>query len=356
MSDVKEFNDLNRFMDWAANNIKFNSKYDESYFLDIISSIKILDFVRVKMDEFQNSIVYQFMFVYRNHLNYGNFAGFNVTSYDDGLAYITNGRICVNDSENILQFYPVDTNEINENNIISFKFIRMFYDVQIPHDEFTFNILQIISNQIVNYLTSLGFSCRVNNMDDFVVIFIHTQSESAAASICGYLFNINWEECLESLNGIIASARIISNQNKQIKDIYLSSNVENDLTIKISNDELESKSVVLEISLTNQLIVDLYNGYKTEVYDGWEFLPQLKYVYSNPNWNVEPIYEFKVIGLKQVFPIHDKYLPLMDHNILRVDGFIINGIEYRFYDPQFVAIPFRTLNSAFWNKYVLNQE
>jgi hypothetical protein len=143
----------------------------------------------------------------------------------------------------------------------------------------------------------------------------------------------------------------MSDNNSSVKEIRLSSDVKNSLTIELSND----KSVVLRLWLDNSMLVYLYNENKVETYDGWEFAPQLKYIYTNPKWNKMPIHEFKVYGLKQVFHVHDKHLPLMQLNLLRVDGFRINGSEFWFENPQYVEIPFQSLNSPLWNKYVLSQ-
>ena len=351
MYNTLEFNDLSRFVDWVGENIQFNSKYDESYFIQIISSVAQLDFVRVGIDAFKNSSVYQFMFVYRNHSNVGNLFVLNVTTYDDDLSYISNGHIYLNDSQNILKYYTPRIDEINFEYTISFKFIHMFYDVEIPNHEFLFDVMQIVANCVVDYLTSLGFACRLELLDGLAEIAIDTQSEEIALLLHNFLFNANWEECLKPLSNIISSAQIKSENNSSVKEIRLSSGVKNDLVIEISNNE----SVILRLWLTNGLIVNVYNEDKTETYDGWEFLPQMKYIYTNPKWNVEPIWEFKVYGLKQVFAVHDKHLQLMRLNLLRVDGFKINGIEYFFADPQYVEIPFQHLDSALWNKWMLTQ-
>jgi len=351
MYETLEFNDLSRFVDWTNENIRFNSKYDESYFVQIISSIARLDFVRINVDEFKNSTVYQFMFVYRNYSNVGNLFGLNVTTYDDGLSYITNGRVYINDSSNILRFFSPRTDEINFDYTISFKFIHMFYDIDIPNREFLFDVMQIVVNRVIDYLTSLGFSCRLDLLDGLAEILIDTQSEETAFLLHNFLFNANWEECLKPLSGIISTAQIKSENNSSVKEIRLSSKVKNDLVIEILNN----KSVILRLWLTSGLIVYVYNEDKTEIYDGWEFMPQMKCIYTNPKWNIEPIWEFKVYGLKQVFTVHDKHLPLMRLNLLRVDGFKINGIEYFFADPQYVEIPFQHLDSALWNKWILTQ-
>jgi hypothetical protein len=338
-------------MGWFHETIKFNSKYDECYLFEIIYDIAKLDFIRVIIDEVYDSTVYQLMFVYKDYMNCDNLFGINITSYDDGLAYFTNGRIYINDSQNVLRYYQSRVDEINFNYTICFKFIKMFFDINIPNREFLINVNRIIANHIVNFLTSIGFACRTNLIDGLAEIAIDTQSEDTAFLLHNYLFNINWYECLKPLNAIFSSVKIMSDNNSSVKEIRLSSDVKNSLTIELSND----KSVVLRLWLDNSMLVYLYNENKVETYDGWEFAPQLKYIYTNPKWNKMPIHEFKVYGLKQVFHVHDKHLPLMQLNLLRVDGFRINGSEFWFENPQYVEIPFQSLNSPLWNKYVLSQ-
>jgi hypothetical protein len=348
MVRATEFNDKSEFARWVEENINFNSMYDKSYLISVIDSIQKLEFVRVKNIEFCDAVVTQNVFVYRNHTDHSNFFIVYITTYnDDGLAYITNGSVYCNDEHNKLILYP-PSKKLNFDYLTCFKFIRMYDDVPIPNTSFGHDILQIVGQEIVNYLSNMGFACQSETFAGCTDITIPVGDVQIASEISNFLFNLNWTDCLKDVDNIISTVEIKLRSNSKVRKIRLSSDM------SILNIEIVSNnSVTLRLWLANPTVVDLFNNNRTEVYDGWELAPQLKHIYTNPKWTIKPVKSFKVFGLKQVFDVNSKYLPLHDLNIMRVDGFEINGVQYFFGSPQYVEIPFRPLNSALWNKWVL---
>jgi hypothetical protein len=342
MFQALEFDNWGQLKDWLQG-IKFNCKLDECYLHERFEMIKQFQKAFVTVDEFHGSKIVNLQIGCQDVFNNNRLLEIRITSYDDGLSYITNGYIFVNDICNTLVEYKPTWGSPNFDYYISFKFIHAYADTESPDSQFTNAILRIIAQHIINRLSQIGFACETTLFNGLATIRI--QIVKYVEQLHKYLLNLDWKACLQSLNNIISFIQLKSDY-QIITEIDLQSTVNNGLIIELTRHD---DAVMIELRLTNKSITSLFND--RQVYDGWEFMPLWQHVYSNPKWNIEPIYDFQIYGLKQIFKIHDKYLPLRSQ-VVRIDGFKINGNEYYFMSPQYVG-EIRGLDCWFWNKQVL---
>jgi hypothetical protein len=359
---LMKFNDVQTLMKFIkTENIKFISKYDEICFLANFNNnfnnnaVKRIDGAVVR----QHGVnVYTFEIHHRG--KYGlEMNKCRITTYPDGYTYLTNGAVFTATNDNRL--IMVDEPNTDYNFALSlhdnFKFIRLNNDITIPHFNFFNQIIRMVSDTIVRHLTSLGFAAEREFHGDGVDITIRITEEKQA--VCNFLVTRNWKEILKPFKNIISILRIkiIDKTNDvytyDVDDLFIrfNSRINNKLsmTFKVEDDNLITIKLIGESAYTVYEINKLYS--ETEEYDGWSFMPQLKPFYTDSKWCRQPIYEFKVYGKKQFFKVHENYLPIMNLGILRIDGFRINGIDYRYDVPQYCNSLFEIPNTADWNTY-----
>jgi hypothetical protein len=337
--------------------ITFASKFDETNFIGKFQyNFNILD-IKMRVDEYLKSKVYTFCTSIQSN-DTTLFLKNRFTVYaDDGYAYFTNGRVLIPDlANNKLHVFPEpkgDFSYINASNIC-FKFIWMNTDVTIAHQHLNNQLIRMMRNHIANYLNNIGFACV--NGDFFITMFV---SETEILPIFNFLKSLDWREVMNPFANILRKISVkFHGERKQYKHI----DINKDLTkltlvieIRISVDRIEIslyfKNAFFGFAL-NDMFYNIDGGY--QIYDGWKFLPLLQPIYTNNQWCKNPIVDFKIYGRLQMFKIHPKYLPLMQLDVMEINGFQINGIDYIMGTPQFVDLNF-PLESIGWNTYRMKQ-
>ena len=313
--------------------ISFASRYDEITFFGILRENKISN-IKCHVGEQFGSQIYTFNTSNRLRL---------VTYCDDGLTYLNNGRVMLPDKNNVLNLCsepPVDY-VFNNFNRKCFKFIQMDDNVHIPNFQFNQNFLMMVQNHIANYLTSLGFAVQMRNGMTIADIIIPIEKDRD--KVLQFLRLFNWAKVLKSFANIIGRVNLrfaVYGNNDETQEIIIGG--ENKLPLDIIVTTEGTDSIVIQLNGHQKSFVHLINELHDEqngdydVYNGWDFMPKLKPFYTKSYLCQNPIYSFNIYGKKQIFKIHDKYLPLMNLQIIRINGFRINDVEYWFNVPQFV--------------------
>ena len=262
------------------------------------------------------------------------------------------------DKNNVLNLCPEPPVDyvFNNFNRKCFKFIQMDDNVYIPNFQFNQNFLLMVQNHIANYLTLLGFACELQNTSSLFNIVIPV--EFGRNEIIKFLQSLDWSEVLKPFANVfrkvVVQYKSTDNGKYIIKKRYVdidnntNSNYDNyndndkrcNLYITIMTESVDN--IIIELT-TNQDFFALFinelddkiNDYN--VLNGWDFIPQLQPFYTKLEYCKNPVTDFKIYGKKQIFKIHDKYLPLMWLNLIRINGFKINNTEYWFDTPKYVS-------------------
>jgi hypothetical protein len=284
------------------------------------------------------------------------YATYRVVIYEpENLAYTLNSRIYTAEQSHTLYNPPepaIPWYSFENSDYFGFRFIRfdtdVFLDSRIKHQ-----ILSVIQNVIVNYLTNNGIGCFIDQFGEpsRISLFVPSQYRNR---LFDYLRSFDWQKLMMPFNHLFSKLKVKTTGN-HVQTFDLSTNLPTEFNIEINyRGDLNDIEIKLDFNdvFFFQIVDKNNNDY--DAIDGWRLMPQLKPLYTDKRFTTNPITDFVIFGKVPQIAIHEKYLPILRAGVIKVFGIRINGTEYWFKEPIYADRfykPRRHEESA-WNTFV----